>query len=210
MARLDRIGTQVTRTPGCDERDRATGEDHCAHALGRICRACGRTTEQGRTPAGPERRTGCMTSARHGQLTADRPRLPALNRDGRPRVYRRQRTVLHDCAPARPGAYHRGPARHGAPAPSVTAFPLSPTEQAALCRRPPADLAFSEQYIADIRRAGRSATLCNQPSPRARARTPAVLRGERSIAVLSLPRADAGDLPPRRPHSRTGLCGARW
>ena len=114
-----------------------------------------------------------MTSARHCQLTANRPRppghKPGREADGIPASADRSPRL-------RSSPPRRLPPRLSTaqgPRPSVTMLLLSPTEHAALRRRPSADLAFSKQYIVGIRRVGRSATLCNQPSPRARAHTPA-------------------------------------
>ena len=45
------------------EGDRQTGEDHSAHAAGRICPSCGRTSKPSNLPAAAVKRTGCTTSA---------------------------------------------------------------------------------------------------------------------------------------------------
>jgi len=72
---------QVTRTPGRNERDRLPVEDHLAHAQAELQGPAAARSNRSKTPAGREKRTGCMTSARHRQLTANRPRTPGHYRD---------------------------------------------------------------------------------------------------------------------------------
>ena len=146
----------------CNERGRATGEDHFAHAPGRICKACGRTIEPGQDA----RRTGEADWA-HDVC----PPLPPASADR-----------SHACAPARPRRLPPRLSTAQSPRPSVTTLLLSPTGQGALCRRPSADLAFSKQYIVRIRRVRHSATLCNRPSPRARAPLPLIWAACRYVA----------------------------